>query len=208
MRIIHKVAMVLAMAAGTLGLGLISPAALKAEPALDEGTPSRFERAVQAALDLTGGVLAEPGQPCREVAPAGGVCVFPQSTPDNAERGIALFGAGDDFGGAILVLALDPAGQWVKWFVTQNITFRQLVLPGAMRVCESGAAVRATPDRGAPVDEELPAGTLVMAEEFRLDLDRSGWYRVSGPVSGWMQADGLSTAALSTCTERDAAVSG
>ncbi len=206
MPIVRRAALVLAIVVGTLVAGFSG--AQGAELVRDEDPPSRFEQAVQAALALTGGVLAEAGQPCRDVALAGGVCVFPQSTADNAERGISMFGVGDDFGGAVLVLALSPAGQWEKWFTTQNITFRRLVLPGEMRVCAASAAVHTSPSHGAPVVAELTAGALVTAEEFRLDRDPSGWYRVSGAADGWVQADSLSTAALPDCTERDAAVQG
>ena len=154
---------------------------------------------------------------CRAVA-GDRACVNPQSSPEQAARGIATFGVGesgpDAVGGFAGILGRDPMGEWQFWFGTQNIVYQLLILPGAMTVCADGDGlnVRALPSTDAEILATLPDLARVMAEQFTLtqpgtpptvtsdQVIGSGWYYLSAPVEGWASSLHLENAALPSDT--------
>lgn len=141
-------------------------------------------------------------------------CVNPQSSPEQAARGIATFSVGesgpDAVGGFAGILGRDPMGEWQFWFGTQNIVYQLLTLPGAMTVCADGDGlnVRALPSTDAEILATLPDLARVTAEQFTLtqagtqgtattdQVVGSGWYYLSDPVEGWASSLYLENAML------------
>jgi hypothetical protein len=179
--------------------------------------------ALAAALRIFGGV---PLADCLD-SPRQRACVEPQSSPAEAERGIAVVGV--TFAAAsplIAVLGRAQNGEWAFWFGTVGFVYQLLRLPGEMKVCAApdGLDVRAAPAPSAAVVERLAHLTLVTAEEFVLtqsgiargtgaqEQNGAGWYRLSAPVAGWIPATSLTntevdaTLRLPDCATRNALV--
>jgi hypothetical protein len=184
---------------------------------------SAHAEALAAALGIFNGVpleecLADPRQRA---------CIEPRSSPEEAERGIAVFGV--TFAAAsplVAVLGRDRDGAWAYWFGTVGFVYQLLRLPGEMKVCAApdGLDLRAGPSPGAAVVGRLAHLTAVRAEELLLTepgvargtdvLERNGagWYRLSAPLAGWAPATSLTntevdaTLRLPDCATRDALV--
>jgi hypothetical protein len=173
------------------------------------------DAAFAAALEQFQAVSEED---CETNNPQKKQCVSAQSSPSEAQRGIAAFGVYDPegIGGFVGVLGRDPAGEWRLWFETQQ-AYQLLALPGDMLVCAEGDSlnVRSAPAIDAPVVGSLNDLTAVRAEEFVLtepasDADEPGygWYHLSAPLDGWAHSKYLTNALLEDCTLRDAIEAG
>jgi len=202
-----------------------SPTAVPPSPTTPAGTVATTSTAVprgtqtaQQAADAAFAAALEHFQAvseedCETNNPQKKQCVSAQSSPSEAQRGIATFGVYDPegIGGFVGVLGRDPAGEWRLWFTTQQ-AYQLLTLPGDMLACAEGQTlnVRSAPTTNAPVLSSLEDLTTVRAEEFVLTEPASdpdnpgyGWYHLSAPLDGWAYSKYLTNALLSDCSLRD-----
>jgi hypothetical protein len=176
--------------------------------------------ALAAALRIFDGV---PQADCATNNPGQRICIALAHAPLGApERGIAVLATGSPPGrvgdAGLVVMGRAPDGAWGLWFGTQNPPYQRLDLPGNLLVCADGAGapVRAAPDPGAATLATLPDLTRVVGEEFVLTRPGAvsplragaGWYRLSAPAAGWIEATLLTDARWGDCTVRDAYVHG
>jgi hypothetical protein len=196
-----------------------SPPPATATPAVAQATPQPVEAVIAAALAAYDAV---PEADCQSNNPQRKPCLSLRSTPEQVQRGIALFNVSvPGSTAAIGVLGRDPAGAWKRWFGYQTAPYQLLQLPGEARVCAEGARLelRASPDPGAQVVAQLNPLATVRAEEFVLTqpevMERqangqvvlrpgNGWYRLTGAQTGWAPSRSLSDARYNDCALRDA----
>jgi hypothetical protein len=198
------------------GLGSATPTPTGAQA----GAPAAVA-AQSAAAELFDAIILPRGQRCAEANPEKRLCVGEVQNPE-PERGIALVGVttADEAGAFVAVMALDAKGGWGLWFTTQNVTFHRLVLPGEMRVCADGQRlnVREGPSVETALLTQFEPDTIVTVDGFqlarharftdRIDPDAffDGWYHVTAPATGWVNANFVSdTQAADDCSVRDAA---
>jgi hypothetical protein len=152
---------------------------------------------------------------CLQDNPARKVCIKLEAPDASVQRGVAEFGAGDpDGGGFGFVMARTAAGEWRFWFGSQQQFYVQLVLPGALLACGegNGVAVRAQPSVSSAAVSTVKDLVQLQAQEFVLTIPGKygsggtrgeGWYHVTTPVDGWVQAREATDAKLGNCQLRD-----
>ncbi len=95
----------------------------------------------------------------------------------------------------------EPDGSWGFWYGSQDFDYRAKSLPVDMIVCADGDGlnVRAKADPNSAVVKLVPDGSQVRAEQFVLTKEAAkdfsgsdGWYRISGPVEGWVNVSYVS----------------
>ncbi len=189
-----------------------TPAATKTPiPSGTQTTQQAADAAFAAALEQFQAVSEED---CETNNPQKKQCISAQSSPSEAQRGIAAFSVWDPegMGGFVGVLGRDPAGEWRLWFETQQ-AYQLLTLPGDMLVCAEGESlnVRSAPAVDAPVAGSLEDLATVRGEEFVLtepaseaDTPGYGWYHLTAPLDGWAYSKYLTNALLEDCGLRDA----
>lgn len=220
----------MALAAGVIaGVTVAGWVAVRA--AVSHSTDGRARAGQTADADaLAAALRIFDGVPLEECLtnPRQRACIEPQSSPEQAERGIAVFGV--TYAAAaplIAVLGRDAGGEWGFWFGTRGFVYQLLRLPGEMKICAApdGLDLRAGPSPGAAVGGRLAHLTTVRAEEFVLTeagaapspgaggRNSAGWYRLSAPLEGWSPATSLTntevdaTLRLPDCATRDALMS-
>src|SRR5205823_11874319 len=111
------------------------------------------------------------------------LCAGLRSTPEQVQRGIAVFNIANPNGGsAVGVMGRDRTGAWKRWFGYQDTAYQLLQLPGDARACNEGRLVelRAGPDANAPLLAQLAQPSLVRAEEFVLTQPETAQRQPSG----------------------------
>lgn len=178
--------------------------------------PGDRQRVVQAVAKALDGVERSSLTPerCAEGNPGGKLCFEVVSDETAMQLGLAVVRTGVPGGGAgTAFFGRTADADWVFWFATEQGPYVLKSLPGDLRACPDGDAlvVYSRPTTKAPEVGDVPAGTVLRAEDFVLtragtvDGERGdGWYRVSGPVGGWIEARQSADATSGNCDQRDA----
>ncbi|MBI2766944.1 MAG: hypothetical protein HYX53_13670 [Chloroflexi bacterium] len=152
---------------------------------------------------------------CLQDNPARKVCIALEGPDASVQRGLAEFGAGDPEGGGFrFLMGRSAAGEWGFWFGSQQQFYVQLVLPGTLLACGegNGVAVRVQPSVSSAAVSTVKDLTQLRAQEFVLTTPGKygaggargeGWYHVTTPVDGWVQAREATDAKLGNCRLRD-----
>jgi hypothetical protein len=109
----------------------------------------------------------------------------------------------------------NPVGEWQFWHGTQQEFYELFELPGQLRVCNGGsdAPVRASPSVTAAQVGRVKENDVLRGEEFVLTHPGTitpskerpeGFYRVTGPIAGWIDTLSVTNAALGDCKMHDA----
>jgi hypothetical protein len=197
-----------------------SPGPTASAAADASGTPGAGTEAVLAAALAQ--YDAVPEADCLTNNPQRKLCAGLRSTPEQVQRGIAVFNIANPSGGSALgVMGRDRAGAWRRWFGFQDTAYQLLQLPGDVRACNTGRLVelRAGPDLSARLLAQLAHLSLARAEEFVLTEPEvaerrpsgqtvlragAGWYHLSAPRDAWAYSRFLADAGQNGCQIRDA----
>lgn len=152
---------------------------------------------------------------CLKDNPNKQICFDVIASEGAIRAGIARLLAGDPEGGAFaLLMGRTAAGEWKMWRGTQQEFFELFELPGTLRTCNgaSDAPVRAAPEPAATIVGRVADKELLKAEQFVLTKPGSlsapgdrpqGFYRVTSPVAGWIDALAVADAASGDCALHD-----
>jgi hypothetical protein len=152
---------------------------------------------------------------CLAADPPSRICIALQSSSEDVARGIAWFQAGDlDGGGFRFYMGRQVEGSWGYWFGTQQQVDILQVLPGEVLVCGRGAPVELheTPEFVSAVVASADHLSALTAEEFVLarpgqfeagGVIGEGFYRISAPVAGWIDAASITSAEYGDCLLHD-----
>ena len=190
-----------------------TPAATS-EPA----TSADAEAALAAALEALDARYVHPltRDACVEGNDEGQICIDLVSDDAAVAAGIARFEAGDPNAGAFtFFMGRDANGAWHYWFGTQQQTYILQRVPGTLVACgvDGPAEIRAEPSADAELvatledEETLEADGFVLTAPGKFGAGGSrgeGWYHVSSPSEGWINARHASDAALGDCLLHDA----
>lgn len=157
-------------------------------------SPLTLDACVAASID---------NQPC-----------FDFTTPQSdTSTGIASFDAGFPEGGRFtFLMGSDAAGQWQFWFGSEFPSYALVSLPGQIRACGGGADVPILDAPGGSQAGEALEGDILEADRFVLTAAGTfgvegqrgeGFYHVTSPVEGWVDATNTSDASLGDCSLRD-----
>ncbi|MCC6381204.1 MAG: hypothetical protein IT304_01790 [Dehalococcoidia bacterium] len=173
---------------------------------------------LQAAATVLNARLVSPlsRDACLAGNPAGQLCIELVPAAQDVTRGLARFVGGDPAGGAFrFVMGRTADGAWQFWFGTQQNYSVTTTLPGDALACggSHGVAIRQQPAASAAVVVQVQELAPLRLEEFVLTRPGSfpgsgsrgeGWYRVSAPAAGWVEAGNETDAANRDCKLRDA----
>jgi hypothetical protein len=183
--------------------------------AVQDDESSANEREAHAALDALLAHLARTStvtfRECQRGVPVTTPCVF-MGPADAAAGGVMSFSVAiPDEGGYAAVMGRGPDGVWAFWFGSQQLLMRAASrLPGELLACPGAGErlnVREAPSLDAPVLATVGHEEPLAAEELLLTRPDSGrggprgeaWYRVGGPLAGWVNADYVADAVYETC---------
>lgn len=201
-------------AAPTTPVTTLTPAPAVVTPAADG---PGAEAAIAAAEEQLGATHLDSltRDACEAANPPNGLCISLQSSPAEVARGVARFTAGSlDGGGFRLYMGRDPGGQWAFWFGTQQRVDVLDELPGALLACGASGPVpvfagpsgfsSSTGSVARLVQLDAEAFVLIKPGSFAVDGGRGeGWYYVTSPVTGWVSAAEVTSAALGDCLLHD-----
>jgi hypothetical protein len=188
-----------------------SPTATPTAEATPTPSAGSGTAAVEAAVALLDATYLETldRAACEEANPPSRICITLQSGQETVDNGLARFMAGDlDVGGFIFFMGRLENGEWGYWFGTQQQVDIPEGLPAGLVACGAGSAVTVygAPD-GSPTGE-VPHMAELTAEEFALSSGGTfgaggerghGWFRISEPAAGWVDADSVTDAAIADC---------
>jgi hypothetical protein len=177
------------------------------------------EAVIEAASDAVGGArhispLTLPA--CLEGNPDRNPCIELKSEPEQLVRGLARFNFGDpDGGGSTFLMGRMADGQWAYWQGSQQQSYVLDALPGDLLACgtDGDATIHEEPSADSPevssVEDltELTADSFVLTEpgDYAVQGERGeGWYHLTGPEEGWIDATQTTDAALGDCLLHDA----
>jgi hypothetical protein len=152
---------------------------------------------------------------CQAANPPSRICIALQSSSEDVARGVASFLAGDlDGGGFRFYMGRQADASWGYWFGTQQQVDILEVLPGEVLVCGGGSPVELheTPQSVSAVVASAQHLSALTAEEFVLaragqfeagGTIGEGFYRVSAPVAGWIDAASVTSAEYGDCLLHD-----
>jgi hypothetical protein len=153
---------------------------------------------------------------CMKDNPGSKACIALTSGDAVLAGGVASFTGGyPDGGGFAFLMGQSSDQSWHYWYGSQQGFYVLVKLPGDVRACGAGdaVAVRSSADAAAPSAGSLDDGATAHAERFLLTKPGApgasgsrgeGWYQLSSPVKGWVNARNTSDAALGDCKLRDA----
>lgn len=153
---------------------------------------------------------------CLAGNPAGRICVDLTPPGQDVSRGLARLAGGDPAGGGFsFLMGRTAEGAWRFWFGTQQAYSVTTALPGDALACGGGkdVAIRQQPAASAAVAVQVRELSSLRLEEFVLTTPGSfrgpasrgeGWYRVSAPTAGWVDARDETDAANRDCKLHDA----
>jgi hypothetical protein len=153
---------------------------------------------------------------CAKDNPDGQLCIELKSSAADTSHGAALFNAGDPSGGGfVFAMGRTLSGEWHYWFGTQQQTYHLLSMPGSMIVCAdgTGAHIRSAPETDADEVTLVKDLTTVQVSNFVLTQPGTygasgatgdGWYQVTAPANGWIDARYVANSSLGNCALRDA----
>ncbi|MEX0781395.1 MAG: SH3 domain-containing protein [Dehalococcoidia bacterium] len=172
--------------------------------------------AASAALDGALHISPLTLPACLDGNPERKPCIELKSEPDQLVRGLARFNMGDpDGGGATFLMGRMAGGDWAFWQGSQQQSYVLDALPGDLIACgtDEPATIRSSPAPEAAVIRSLDDLTELTADGFTLTRAGNyavqgergeGWYHVTDPVEGWIDAIFTTDAVLGDCLLHDA----
>lgn len=187
-----------------------------ATPTID--TAKEQQAVIDAATAAIGARYVSPLtlQACLEENPDRKPCIELKSDPSQLGGGLARFALGDpDGGGATFLMGRTSSGGWGYWRGTQQQSYILDDLPGKLLACgkSQDAAIRVEPSANGGILRSVPDLTELDASEFVLTTPGQygvqgergqGWYHLTAPVAGWIDASETTDASLGDCLLHDA----
>lgn len=175
-------------------------------------------QAIEAATTQLSALYRSPltRDSCLEDNPDNKPCIALSSADSAIGGGVAAFTGGyPDGGGFAFLMGRGDDGSWHYWYGSQQGFYVLTNLPGDIRACGAGqpVTVRASADDSSSSVGSLPDGASGHAEKFVLTVAGvpgvsgsrgEGWYQLSAPVAGWIDARNTADASLGDCKLRDA----